>query len=96
MKTNKIITLIIGLLCSFCFAQAQPSGTDNGASKLALSVYIPDNIDGLTLAAKQNLQNKMAQIISKQGIYVDPSYSRFLITANIVMQDKHVVPTAPI
>jgi hypothetical protein len=81
------------LFLCFCSLPAQRSG--DGASRLALTVWIPENIDGLTPTAEQNLKNKLAQIISQSGIFAEESASRFIITANVITLDKHVLPTAP-
>jgi hypothetical protein len=83
-------------ICCAGFVRAQQSVADDGADRLALSIRIPDKIDELTPAAKQNLYNKLSQIVTKYGIYADPSYSRFVFTANVIMQDKHIVPGAPV
>ena len=85
----------ISMLCCICFLYAQQSDNDDGAARLSLTVWIPDNIDGLTPAAEQNLHNKLSQIISNNGIYADPSNSRFVITANVIMLEKHFVSGPP-
>ncbi|MDR2138890.1 MAG: hypothetical protein LBP50_05020 [Tannerella sp.] len=91
------IKLTVLFICISCagFVRAQQSGMEEGADRLALSVWIPDNIDGLTAPARQNLHNRITQIVTKHGVYADPSYSRFICTANVIMQDKHIVPGAP-
>jgi hypothetical protein len=68
---------------------------EDGANRLALTVWIPETIDGLTPAAEQNLRNKIGQIISRSGIFAEEGASRFVMTANVVMLDKHVIPSAP-
>jgi hypothetical protein len=75
--------------------QAQRSDMQDGANRLALTVWIPETIDGLTPAAEQNLQNKLAQILSRSGIFAEENASRFILTANVITIDKHVLPTAP-
>jgi hypothetical protein len=75
--------------------QAQRTNMEDGASRLALTVWIPETIDGLTPAAEQNLRNKLGQIISRSGIFGEDGASRFIMTANVIMIDKHVLPTAP-
>jgi hypothetical protein len=68
---------------------------DNGANRLALTVWIPETIDGLTPTAEQNLKNKLAQIISQSGIFAEENASRFVMTANVITLDMHILPTAP-
>jgi hypothetical protein len=67
---------------------------EDGANRLALTVWIPETIDGLTPAAGQNLRNKLGQIISRSGIFAEDGASRFIMTANVITIDKHVLPTA--
>ncbi|GHU68881.1 hypothetical protein FACS189413_06740 [Bacteroidia bacterium] len=70
--------------------QAQNKDADN----IALSIWIPDNIDGLTAAAKQNLQNKLLQIATNNGIS-SVGDSRFVLTANVIVTNKHISPDIP-
>ncbi|MDR2814568.1 MAG: hypothetical protein LBB79_07965 [Prevotellaceae bacterium] len=41
------------------------------------------------------MQNKLTQIASKQGIAANPGHSRFILTANVVVQEKYITSTAP-
>jgi hypothetical protein len=93
MKTLQIIGACL-LLC-LSAVHAQRPDMNDGANRLALTVWIPETIDGLTPAAEQNLRNKLAQIIAKSGVFVEESASRFIMTANVVTVDKHVLPGAP-
>jgi len=92
MKHLVIISLFC---CCSCFINAQQSNDSDGAARMSLTVWIPDNIDGLTTAAKQNLRNKLSQIISNNGIYANPANSRFVITANVIMLEKYIVAGPP-
>jgi hypothetical protein len=95
MKNSKIIFLLFAFLLSLCSAYAQQSRKDEGKERLALAIWIPDNTEGMPDAVRDNLYNKVAQIISKQGIAADPAQSRFIITAKVVIQEKYITPTAP-
>jgi hypothetical protein len=75
--------------------QGQPASDSDGASRMSLTVWIPDNIDGLTPAAAQNLHNKLSQIITNNGISANPEQSRFVITANVIMLEKYIVSGQP-
>jgi hypothetical protein len=63
--------------------------------KLALMIHIPDKSEYMSRAVKENLYNKIAELISKNGIYADPTHSRFVLTANVVVNDKYITSTAP-
>ncbi|MDN3665242.1 hypothetical protein ACFFU1_03300 [Algibacter miyuki] len=57
--------------------------------------YVPSQVENMPLAAKKMLSNKLSQIITQKGIG-DTSYnSRFIITPNIAVLSKDVVPSAP-
>jgi len=62
---------------------------------MSLSIWIPDNIEGLTPSAAQNLYNKLSQIITSNGISANPEQSRFVVTANVIMLDKYIVAGQP-
>ncbi|MDR2765751.1 MAG: hypothetical protein LBB90_12060 [Tannerella sp.] len=96
MKKHKIYLFIAGLSCLVLCVQAQSRrSVDDGKARLALSIWIPDRIEGLPDEAKQNLHDKLSQIITRQGLSADPGQSRFVFTANVVMQDKKILPSAP-
>jgi hypothetical protein len=94
MKNRKLFLCVL-LLCGACCAYAQPAAGDGNKKNLALSVWVSDNINGMTAEARNNLQNKLTQIASKQGIAATPGYARFVLTANMVVQEKYITATAP-
>jgi len=87
--------IIICFLCCTALLKGQSAADQDGAARLSLSVWIPDNIDGLTPAAAQNLHNKLSQIITNNGISANPEQSRFVATANVIMLDKHIIAGQP-
>lgn len=92
MKQIKILLCIICTWNSNLAFPQQPS--TSGSEQIALSIWVPDNTE-LTADAQRILQNKILQIASKQGIGADPGYSRFVFTANPVVNEKFITPTAP-
>ncbi|MDR0738523.1 MAG: hypothetical protein LBF39_05565 [Prevotellaceae bacterium] len=94
MKNCKLFFCVI-FMCGVYCAYAQQTASNDGKKNLALSVWVSDNIKGITAEARNNLQNKLTQIASKQGIAAHPGYSRFILTANVVVQEKYITSTAP-
>jgi hypothetical protein len=94
MKNNKIILVLTFLLC-FSFVQAQTPGKMDEKGRLAIAVWIPDQIEGMPAAAKKNLENKLNQIITANGIGGDAINSRFIITANVTVLSKDITASAP-
>lgn len=67
----------------------------NVDSNIALGTYIPNEINDMPASARQILETKLGQMVTKNGIS-DVSYnSRFIITPNIAVMSKDVLPTAP-
>lgn len=94
MKTISKI-LVIGLMLVFGISNAQTSSQSADKSKLALAVWVSDQIEGITPIAKKNLENKLTQILIENGLTNDAYNSRFILTANINVLTKDITPTAP-
>jgi hypothetical protein len=91
---KKIISTLFLFSVLVMNAQEQKEKS-NGASQIELSTYIPEQVEGLTDIARNNLDNKLTQIVSANGMGVSSEASRFIITANIVVLTKDITPTAP-
>ena len=87
---KKVISLIV-LINFFNMTFAQNDlGKSDDAARIVLNTYIPDQIEGLTPSAKNILENKISQIVTKAGMggsSVDP---RFIITANVTVLTKDI------
>lgn len=70
-------------------------GAQNVNSNIALGTYIPQEVEMIPASARQILETKLGQMVTKNGIS-DISYnSRFIITPNISVMSKDILPTAP-
>lgn len=87
---------IISTVFLFCvaFVNAQSNQSD-AASLIELTPYVSDQVEGITEIARNNLENKLSQIVTANGMGVSGGDSRFIITANIVVLSKNITPTAP-
>ena len=94
MKIYKILFSLTLVLC-FGFIQAQETGKLDNRGRLALGVWVPDQIEGLPEIAKSNLENKLCQIILENGLGDGTENSRFIISANVSVLSKEVTATAP-
>ncbi len=94
MKNNKIFLILILVMC-FSFAKAQTTGKMDDKGRLALAAWVPDQIEGMPAAAKKNLENKLSQIITANGISGDAMNSRFIISANVTVMTKDITESAP-
>jgi hypothetical protein len=96
MKKN-IFTIVLLLIISNMSINAQNSWQLSDEDRIAVLPYVSDQVEYLPAAAKNNLQSKLAQIVSANG-YGSSAGSfpyRFIITPNISVVDKYVVSGAP-
>jgi hypothetical protein len=94
MNNYKLI-LLFSFILSISFVQAQNSEKSiEDKGRLPISVWVPAQ-DNLTEEAKGNLENKLMQIATANGLSGDAASSRFILTAHIVVTSKDITPTAP-
>ena len=87
-------------LSLFCSLQATATaqnelGKSDDISRIALNPFVPEQIDGMPDAARENLKNKLGQIATANGIGGAAKNQRFIITANVSVLTKDITPTAP-
>lgn len=63
--------------------------------RIGIAPYVSDQVEYLPSGGRGNLQNKLSQIISSNGFGHSLSNTRFILTPNISVIDKHVVGGAP-
>ena len=96
MKKMKKTILVIGLfLLNFISIAQNNQGKADDAGRIALTSVVSNQIEGLTPSAQSNLQNKLNQIATKNGMGGSALNNRFIITANVVVLTKDITPTAP-
>ncbi|HET8803820.1 MAG TPA: hypothetical protein VFM72_04525 [Aequorivita sp.] len=78
-------------LAAFLFIAAV--GAQNANSNMALGTYIEN--DQLPAAARSIMESKLQQIASANGINDVSYYPRFILTPNISVMSKNILPTAP-
>jgi len=83
-KYLSIIALILAL--NNAFAQ---SSTDVG--KIALSVIMPDNVDGLDASQLSKLETKITQIVSSSGLAASGYNNNFVIYPKFAIYETNVV-----
>lgn len=90
MKHISKLFIAVGLFAGAAFAQ----NTTTNASKLELTAWVSDQIEGMPDASKKNLENKLGQILTQNGLAGTPN-TRFVLTANVLVQNKEITPSAP-
>lgn len=90
MKKIYLFSLACALSMSLA---AQTKSSDAG--RIVLNTVVPEQIEGLTGTAKANLENKLSQIATKNGMGGSALDPRFVLAANVIVQTKDITPTAP-
>lgn len=90
------LILISGLiLCCLALNAQNNLGSSDDLGRIALNVYVPDQVEGITPIALSNLENKLNQIATKNGLGGFAYEPRFILTANIAVLTKSITSTAP-
>jgi hypothetical protein len=90
---KKIYNLIVALfIIGLTFAQSNLK--DGNSSNIVLSPFIPRTVEGMPEIAVKNLENKLSNIVTSNGL--GASYNqRFVISARVNVLTKDITPTAP-
>ncbi len=95
MKKCKLVLMLAFAFCiSFAHGQTSTAKANDG-SKLMLAAWVPNQIDNMPEAARKNLENKLTQIVTANGMSGDARNTRFIVSANVVVATKDITPTAP-
>ena len=90
-------SLLLSVLLVFAltvFAQNNLGKMDD-FSRVSLATYVPEQIENMPDIAKNMLANKLAQIATQGGMSGGAYSERFIITANVVVMTKDLVPASP-
>lgn len=69
--------------------------TTSIAGNVSISAYVPEQSENIPTAAREMLLNKMNQLITQNGISNGPLGSRFIITPNVMVMTKDILPGPP-
>ena len=84
------------LLSMLAISQAKIDKLDD-YDRVAITGYVSDQVEHIPISARNNLNAKLNQIISSNGFGSSglSQHSRFILTPNVVVSNKNVVPSAP-
>lgn len=92
-KTTLVLIVVIGINSS---VNSQNIGTNsNEIGGIALTAYMPEQVEGMPDMASNMIINKLNQIISTNGVTNSNYNSRFIITSNVVVLTKDIIASAP-
>ena len=95
MKKLNFLLVSITMLLISNNAFAQSKASDSEMSRLMLTAWVPEQIEGMPSSANNMLTNKLKEVITKNGISASPFNSRFVISANITVSSKDILPGPP-
>jgi tetratricopeptide (TPR) repeat protein len=87
MKTKSLISIFVAL---FCFSAIQAQSVED-VGKIALSVVMPENVDGLNVSQISKLESKITQITTKAGLSASGYNQNFVIYPRFAIYETNVV-----
>ena len=91
---KRILSIIIGLICTIPAVCQNTAGKADDLSRLVLTPCVISNSD-IPSYASSVLKNKLNQIVTKHGVGGTSVAPRFVITANLMEIGKDFTTTAP-
>jgi hypothetical protein len=91
----KYITFLIFIFLPALLPAQNNMGSASDYDRISLRVFIPDQIENIPAGPKNLLTNKLNQAVTRKGMAGGGSDQRFLLTANMDVLSKNVVPGAP-
>lgn len=88
-------SILILLLATSNLILAQNSNGLSDKDRLAISVYLPDQVEGIPAIAQNNITNKLNSLVVNNGMGNADFNNRFILTANVSVLTKDITPTAP-
>ena len=94
---RNLITLILAItLVSTYYTQAQNQvGKSDDMGRISLTSVVPDELKHIPAEARSLLTNKLNNIAAKNGLGGSATNPRFVLTANINVNEQGKTPTAP-
>lgn len=90
--TQLLLVATLVLSSSMSFAQSSASKDEN---RIMLTSWVPPTIEGMPKIARKNLTNKLKQVVTKNGLGGSPYNTRFIISANVNVMSKDILPGPP-
>lgn len=93
MKSMNYILIKALFIFAFFVTVSAQSGTDD--ERIVITPYIAEQFNGLGSTVINNLQNKLATSITRNGLSGEGLHNKFIMTATINVLQKDVTATAP-
>jgi hypothetical protein len=95
MKKSILKIAFVSALALFSGISTNAQENKDDLGRVAVTAWVPEQIEGMPATAQQSLANKLTQIITKNGVAASSFNSRFILTANIIVATKDLTASAP-
>jgi hypothetical protein len=86
--------LFLGL-CIFASAVGFSQTDSKDENRISLTAWVPAGIENMPVKARATLENKLTQVVTKNGLGGSPFNTRFIISANVSLASKDILPGPP-
>ena len=86
--------LFLGL-CIFASTVGFSQTDSKDENRISLTAWVPAGIENMPVKARATLQNKLTQVVTKNGLGGSPFNTRFIISANVSLASKDILPGPP-
>ncbi|MGE0019239.1 MAG: hypothetical protein AB7S72_06200 [Draconibacterium sp.] len=91
---KKLVIFLFGILPLAVLAQNN-LGSANDYDRIALDVFIPEQVENIPEHARSLITNKLTNAITEKGMAGAGASPRFLVTAKMELLTKDIAPTVP-
>lgn len=91
---KKLVIFLFGILPLAVLAQNN-LGSANDYDRIALDVFIPEQVESIPEHAKSLITSKLTNAITEKGMAGAGASPRFLVTAKMELLTKDIAPTVP-
>ena len=94
----KKIAVLFMILAGFAIIRTTAQNTlgkSDDMGRISITAFVENNMNGMPMAAREFLVNKLQQIVTINGLGGGSSNPRFVITANVATLTKDIVPGPP-
>ena len=92
---KKVLFILMSLLVAQGAFGQNSLGKSDDLGRIALTVYIPEQVEGLPTISKDFLESKISQMVSESGFGSANVANRFIITPKISVTNKSITTGAP-
>jgi hypothetical protein len=96
MKKLIVIKRLVVISVLFCWYSlyAQQNSQFSNTDRIAISIFIPEQVENISMISTENVENKLIHIITQQGM-ANLANQRFVLIPRVAVQTKDIVASVP-